>query len=150
VSLHTNLLDDIYQSLLLVPSSITEVDTTKWQSYHCFKNQNGGTIGRDINRGRCPFVRVYRDSTNYVKTGESSRGGTVESSYIIEIFCRTPRASRQEENETLGYDIFEWIKSDLRAKNNWILGDERVERLEVDSFLYMIRANITVENSYPC
>lgn len=143
------LLEDIIQSIEQVPDSITGIPNLQWVTSHIFYGNPLGKLGTGgQNRGRCPFVRVFRTGKDFDYQAQSDRGGTVTSNFTIEIVTRQSSVKSQESNWDFAYRIWESIITDLREKDNYMIGDERVLEMQVDPVLFVLQCQITVENTY--
>ena len=143
------MLDDLIASVQSVPESITGIISSDWNSKHIFYGDAGGMLGvGGQNRGRCPFVRVFRGPRDFNAQTSSSRGGTVTSNFIIEIVVTNQRMQDQEDQWDQAYQIFESIRDDLRGRANYRIGGETVEQLQFNPTIFVLKINFNVENSY--
>jgi hypothetical protein len=144
------LIADIRESFEDVPEAITGINNLKWTTKHIFYSFNGAPLGTGgKNRGRCPFATFYRANKDFdIKTIKPS-GGTVQSTFIIEIAVRPKSIKSQEDAYTQAYSIFDNFIADLREKDNWMDCGYQLEQLQVNPLLFVLRVTLQVANSFP-
>ena len=143
------MLDDLLEACRAVPETASGIVNSRWQSFHVHYGDSGHKLGvGGQNRGRCPFVRLFRGDRTYNAQTASSRGGTVESNFVVEVVVRKQKAQSQKDHWQQAFDIFEEIRDYLRDTNNYRVGGEQIEQLQVSPTLFVLRINFQVENSY--
>lgn len=145
------LVSAIRESLEDIPEAITGIHTMDWVSNHIFYGNSVTPLGTGaMNRGRCPFVRFFRNGKNFDVKSIKPSGGTVQSFFIVEIVIRPPSVKSQDEAWKQGYKIFDNFIADLREKPDWLDLDYRLEQLIINPTLFVVRAMLEVVNSFPC
>lgn len=142
------LIDDIRASLEDVPQSITGVPQIEWVTNHIFYNDSRAIGTGPMNRGRCPFVRFYRNGKDYSHDSNGPRGGTLFSEFTIEIIVSKPSVKSQEDSYDLAWEIWNSFINDLRTKDNYLIGDDRTLQMQINPLLFVLQCIITVENSF--
>lgn len=119
-----------------------------WIKHHIFYG-NVGTIGvKGQNRGRCPFVRIYEGLRDYEQQTISTIGGSFNTNYVIEFVVNTKSVSSQFDNFSLAKEMWKEFLAELNTKDNFLDSRQIVEELQVNPSLFVLRATITVRNSY--
>ena len=139
------LLTDIIDTLEDITTSVHGVPQGDWVSNHIFYNESRPIGTGAMNRGRCPFVRVYRNDKNYDIQSIQDAGGSVDSSFVLEIVVSTVN---QEPAWDLAFGIFEEFMKDLKNKNNYLDTSFTTDKLQINPMMYMLRVVTQVRNSF--
>lgn len=142
------ILEDILDSIRQVPEVITGVQQADWALNHIFYG-GGTTLGvGGQNRGRCPFVRYFPLIRDYDYRHQQPRGGTVTSSFRIEIVTLSNSVKSQEVNYKVAYNIWDSFIDALRLKNNFMIGNERLLEQRIAPCFFMLQGEFDTENTY--
>ena len=141
------MMDDIVTTLENIPSVTTGI-SGDWATNHVFYGDAVTPLGvGGMNRGRCPFVRTYRGSRNFVQLDDTV-SGRVESEIIVDFVVSPPSIKSQEAAWDKAYSIYNSFITTLRTLNNYRVTDTSVEQLVVNPTIFVLRCVISVENSY--
>lgn len=142
------LIADIRSSLEQVPYTIHGIPTGDWSNKHLFYNASQPIGTGAMNRGRCPFVRYFRTGKEYDHQSNAPRGGKLTSDITLEIVTSHTNVKSQEDNYAIAYEIWNSFREDLRAKANYLIGNDRILEMQINPMLFVLQCTIQVENSF--
>jgi hypothetical protein len=129
-------------------STIAGVSNANWVNYHIFDGGRKYIHGQ--NRGRVPFVNVWRLTSDYsfdaVSTNDA--GGQMESRWNIEIVVGKSSRADEKTNEEFAYAIAQKIIKNIRADYNLAIGTERIGLAENHPFGLAIQIELTIQNTH--
>ena len=118
----------------------------QWSIYHVF--DGGRSFIHGLNRGRVPFVNIWRNNSDYVYDAIDTRGqgGTLTSAWTIEVV--TNHAADEAASESQAYPIAQKILRKIRETYNLSQGTERILEEENHPFGRSLRIELTIINTY--
>lgn len=119
-----------------------------WATYHVFDGGRSYVHGQ--NRGRVPYVTYWRVGSEYSFDAVSTddQGGSLTSTWILEIITGKSSQSDENDNEEYAYAIAQKILKAIRAENNMSIGSERIREIEPHPFGYALTVELTINNTY--
>lgn len=131
-----------------VLSSSTVPISGDWGTYHVF---DGGRkfIGGQ-NRGRTPFVNIWRESSTYTNgvISDDDAGGMVDSVWNIEVVVGNTSRQDENNNEENAYLIMQKIIRKIRENSDMSIGSESIGNLENHPFGSSIITQVTIHNRH--
>lgn len=103
------------------------------------------------NRGRVPFVNVWRNNSEYsfdAITTSGEQGGQMQSNWNIEIVVAKSSVSDEKTGEEFAYSIAQKIIKNIRADYNLALGNERILPIETHPFGLSLTIDLNVINTH--
>jgi hypothetical protein len=130
-------------------STAASISNATWINYHIF--DGGRKFIHGQNRGRVPFVNVWRVSSDYsfnAITTSGEQGGQMESNWNIEVVVAKSSAVDEKTGEEFAYAIAQKIIKNLRADYNLALGNERILPIETHPFGLSLIIDLNIINTH--
>lgn len=129
--------------------TVAGVSAGEWSTYHIF--DGGRKFIHGQNRGRVPFVNVWRNMSDYsfdaVTTG-GEQGGQMQSNWNIEIVVAKSSAADEKTGEEFAYAIAQKIIKKIREDYNLSLGNERITPIQTHPFGLSLIIDLTIINTH--
>lgn len=129
--------------------SAASISGSEWINYHIFDGGRHYIAGQ--NRGRVPFVNIWRVESDYtfeaVETS-TSRAGTLESRWNIEVVVGVSSRISEYTNESLAYNIAQKIVKSIRKDFNMRVGSERIGEVQNHPFGLSLIIDLTIQNTH--
>lgn len=125
------------------------ISGAEWTDYHVFDTGRHFIAGQ--NRGRVPFVNIWRVNSDYTFDAVDSattRAGTLESSWNIEVVVGKSSRTNERTNETQAYDIAQKIIKSIRKDYNMRVGTERIGDIQVHPFGLSLSVEVNIQNTH--
>ena len=148
MNLYTELEDHLKTACGAVDVALAAgVPQTTWQLAHVFMSGRGYIKGQ--NRGRVPFVSVWRENSEYSfdAVGVGEQGGLVTSSWNIEVVVGAASRANESANEMVATLIAQKIIKNVRADSNLCIGEEKIGAILCHPFGLSLMVQLTIQNT---
>jgi hypothetical protein len=145
MTLNKNLLDALVTSAGDTSVAIVAgVTLSDWVNYHIFTGESLYIRGK--NRGRSPFVSIWRSSSDF--SFDEENGGGVNSEYIIESVVSKTSKKDMPANEEFACQILQAVIKAAMA--NWAFqeSDFKLDQVTNHPFGFSVKATFRVTNSW--
>ena len=136
---------DITETLMVILKSpyiaaAADVDATVWNDLRVF--YSSGPFIKGMNRGRIPFIHLYRADTAFSWETEPEHGGVNTFRFKLDIHTGFGDAL---DSESKAYFILEESIKRIRGNVHCTSGQHEVQEIEDSPFGFALRLNFTVQ-----
>lgn len=125
------------------------ISGTEWTDYHVFDTGRHFIAGQ--NRGRVPFVNIWRTGSDYTfdaVDSSTARSGTLESTWNIEVVVGKSSRTNERTNETQAYDIAQKVIKSIRKDFNMRIGTESIGEIQTHPFGLSLSVEVNIQNTH--